>query len=54
MNPGGGLANLTCEWTFDRVDGILKKFETGKNITTSCKSSLNVASIIAKFGCKML
>ena len=33
------------------LDGILKKFETGKNITTSSKSIVN---LFTKFGCKML
>ena len=29
------LSNIHMEWTFNLLDEILKKIETGKNITTS-------------------
>ena len=42
------------EWTFNLLDGILKKIETGKNITTSDLERISKLSKIAKFGCKKL
>ena len=37
--------HCSFKWTFNLLDEILKKFETGKNITTSGKSILNLVKL---------